>query len=555
MLKRFFFLIEIMLSAGLMAQNIHVSVNGSDTNGNGSQELPYATITYAATQAQPGDTVFVHAGTYHNDDFNDGDIWQGSSLASIKCHGTEDHYIVFTPYPGDEVLLEFDGTYGVVIQNAAYVKFEQFELKGIADNITEQEAIDAWGLYKDENGVIHDIAEEMGIDITDPGLWGQTLSKPETPTAQRPSYYNGRALVALNSQHIIITKNIVRDVPSAAIRVQKSDYVTVSENRVFHNTYWTTLGVGAITVAQAQNFDGNTDNGVKIRLERNEVFENENRMYSWNPNKNFIKFVIDEGTGLFLTRNNDTYNYGYILIANNLSYKNGASGIVVHKTNRAIVEQNTVYHNGTTNGDSKAGGIGVNTVNDVIIRNNISWAIPQKAALYKLANPVDNLVMESNIVYNENGAHDVVTGLPSTGWMEINPLLIAPADNNFKLKPSSPAIDNGVNNTIVTDDFSGLPRNDGFHDIGAYEFSNYVGIGENLKNDLTVFPVPAGEILILKDIPQGTDRLKILDMQGRELKTWPVTGNEKNVQLNIEDLENGLYILQAGMHTQKFIKK
>ena len=52
----------LFMPAGLSAQ-IHVSTNGSDSNA-GSVEAPLQTIQHAVDVAQPGDTIWVHAGRY-----------------------------------------------------------------------------------------------------------------------------------------------------------------------------------------------------------------------------------------------------------------------------------------------------------------------------------------------------------------------------------------------------------------------------------------------------------------------------------------------------------
>ena len=63
----------------ITAQNIlHVATNGSDSSGNGTESNPYRTLQKAETKVNAGDTVYVHAGTYRNNDFNDGDIWEGN---------------------------------------------------------------------------------------------------------------------------------------------------------------------------------------------------------------------------------------------------------------------------------------------------------------------------------------------------------------------------------------------------------------------------------------------------------------------------------------------
>ena len=454
---------------------IHVATTGSDNNGDGTWQNPYASLTKASKQLIPGDTVYVHAGTYHNSNFGDGDIWKSTNMAWISgCNGTPGQWITFKPVPGDQVLLEFDAG-GITIKNSSYIVFSGFEIKAMGDQITLSEAQNAWGLYKDADGVEHDLADEMGVDITDPDLYGQVISKAIQNSSTKPNYYNGSGLVASASHHIILENNIIHDVCGSAIRNQGGDYVTIRNNKVYHNTYWTTRGVGAVTVAEATVLPaGDTCKGVKIKIEGNEVFENENKLYSWNPSKDFVKFVIDEGSGIFLTRNNDTYNHGYMLIANNLSYLNGANGIVVHYTDRTIVENNTVYHNGANNKDSKSGGIGLNNVDTVELNNNISWARTTKSAIYKIASPVDNLLMQRNIAYNENSTtYDAVMGLSDTGWVETNPGFADTANYNFRLLSNSPAIDSAVAVSYYTD-FYGSPRKMGNAvDIGAIEYGKY----------------------------------------------------------------------------------
>jgi len=481
----------ILLFTHTQAQsNWHVAITGNDTLGDGSFGNPYATIHHTANETEPGDTVFVHAGVYRNADFEDGDIWEGTYVARITAIGTPDNFIVFTPYEDDEVLIEFDGIYGFLIQNASYLKIRGFEFKGIADQITQTEADSAWGLYMDSLGVIHDLAVEMGIDISDPALIGQTINKPETPNITKPSYYNGRAIVANKSHHIEFMDNVIRCVPSAAIRGQQSDYLSFIGNEVYNNTYWTTQGVGAITISESQvRPAGDTNTGIKIILNNNSVYGNENRMISWNPTKTFVHFAIDEGTGLFLTRNNDTYDHGYILIANNIAYHNGASGIVVHHTNRAIVEHNTVYYNGTTN-HGLPGGIGVNTVDDVVLRNNISYARPEKWALGILAAPVTNTIVDSNLIFNEYGPESVHRNMPE-GWNEASPLFSDQDSADFTLTFESPAIDMGSAAATQGEDIEGNPR-DSLPDIGAYEYVEPSGTAPYVVN-------PIRDIVLFED--------------------------------------------------------
>ena len=529
----------------------HVATNGSDNLGDGSQANPFATIQKAEHQVQAGDIVYVHEGTYRNSDFNDGDIWEGTNLLTITANGTESNPIVFSPYPGDSVLLEFDGAYGVIIRNSSYIIFTGFEVKGISDHISQAEADNAWGLYKDSSGVIHDLAIDLGIDINDPTLTGTEVPKPSMPDISKPNYYNGRGIVANSSHHIIISNNIVREVPSSAIRCQQSDYTTIVNNEVFNNTFWTTQGVGAITVAEATPLPlGDSNNDVKIILEKNYVHHNENRLISWNPSKTFVKMVIDEGTGLFLTRNWDTYSYGYMLIANNISSYNGASGIVSHFTDRVIIEHNTVYKNGTTN-DSSAGGIGINNVDDITIRNNISYAEPDHWGLGTLANPNTNVNIYNNLLYNENGIETIHNNLP-TGWIEANPLFIDSSSADYSLNVGSPAIDAGSSLGTQTDDFLGNLRSDGFPDIGAFEYSGPLSIISNNLLGVKIYPNPTRNVVYIECSQKDILEIRLFDIAGKKIIE---SQNFIGGKLELYGIKSGVYLVRIDISSDKVIFK
>jgi hypothetical protein len=444
--------------------NWYIGPNGTNTPTSGASPLtPFATFSYACNYLTPGDTLFALGGTYQNSDYNDNDIWTGEPAARIEVNGAPGAYITFKPYQNQKPLIDFDGNYGILIQTSSYVRVTGFELRGIGWDIDITEAYGAWGTYKTAAGVVMDLAVQMGITPNDPALLGQELPKPATPNIEKPVLYNGRGIVANSSHHIEIIGNVVHDVPSSAIRVQQSDWVTVSENEVYHNTYWTSLGVGAIAVAEATNSDNTT--GIKIRIENNHVHHNENRLISWAPDKLIVKFVIDEGTGIFMTRNRDTYQYGQIAIFNNLSYLNGASGITCHFTRRAIIEHNTVYLNGQTN-TGTAGGISLNNADTVTVRNNISWSKSNKHALGWLSQPGIAITIAANLVFNGNGVS--VTNNITSGWTAADPLFMNVAGGNFYLKNNSPALGLAVANFAPINDFYGVLRPTNA-DLGAVE--------------------------------------------------------------------------------------
>ncbi len=459
----FFLLITINLFS---QKSIFVATDGKDTN-QGTIGSPFRIIQHATNIVGAGDTVFIRGGVYKNEDFDNGDIWAGKPVAKIVANGDINNYIVFKPYKDERVTIKFDGSYGFLVKNSSFIKIIGLIFEGISENITKKEAEDAWGLYKDKNGNIHDLEKEMGIDYNKVPIKSK-LDKPPTSNIKKPIYYNGKGLVANRSHHIEFVNNTVQNAPSSAIRADKCDYILIKGNEVFNNTFWTSQGVGAITISVATVTPVNdTFTGYKIKLIANNVHNNENRIISWAPSKSFIHFVIDEGSGLFLTRNKDTYHNGRMLIANNLSYQNGASGIVYHFTDRTDIINNTVYDNGTSNHGSP-GGIGINNVDNVKIYNNISYSKENKWALGTLAQPNTNVDIQANIIFNNSGSINAAKNIDE-GWVEVNPLFVDEDKYDFHLTQNSPAINQGTPLYTPVKDFCENLR-DSIPDIGAIEY-------------------------------------------------------------------------------------
>ncbi len=80
-------------STGVLAREIHVAKVGNDSAA-GSEAQPYLTINRAASMAQPGDTVIVHAGTYRE--------W----VKPVRGGTEENNRIVYRAAPGEEVLIK-----------------------------------------------------------------------------------------------------------------------------------------------------------------------------------------------------------------------------------------------------------------------------------------------------------------------------------------------------------------------------------------------------------------------------------------------------------------
>lgn len=74
-----------------------VATSGDDATGDGSRENPWATIAKGASELQPGDTLYVKAGTYLQ-----------TETLSISCDGTAEAPILIAAAPGEVVVISGD---------------------------------------------------------------------------------------------------------------------------------------------------------------------------------------------------------------------------------------------------------------------------------------------------------------------------------------------------------------------------------------------------------------------------------------------------------------
>ena len=114
-------------SEGVWASEIHVSKSGSDS-ASGSSAQPFLTISQAASVAQPGDTVIVHAGTYRE--------W----VKPIHSGADNSRRIAYRAAPGEEVFVkgseritswkpEEDAVWKVELPNSFFGQYNPYSLQ------------------------------------------------------------------------------------------------------------------------------------------------------------------------------------------------------------------------------------------------------------------------------------------------------------------------------------------------------------------------------------------------------------------------------------------
>lgn len=115
-------------------REIHVSPDGSDSSGDGSSGMPYASIGRAATDAGPGAHVVVHAGVYPGGIYLEG--LRGLSIAPITIGGA----------PGEERPVILGATEGLHLTRVSWLELHDLVIDGASGN----------GVNTDDGGDVSD---------------------------------------------------------------------------------------------------------------------------------------------------------------------------------------------------------------------------------------------------------------------------------------------------------------------------------------------------------------------------------------------------------------
>ena len=466
----FFFLFSFTF---LTAQNIYVAKNGVDDTTDptrGSIQKPFKTIDFAAKEkAAAGDTIFVRKGTYYNEKFgeNKTKIYSNETTVTInELHGKRDKYIVIMPYNKERVVFKGDGSIIFQIRNSSYVKIQDFIIVGEVKNISLEHARAYQFKYLDTLGVEH---SRIGDEILTDAQIGALELDEITQNIVRPTYFNTKGLLVQSSRHITVENNTISYMPGTGLRFQGCDYFKCIGNTVHNSSRRSAVGTHGLVVHTLTS--KGTSNATRVFIERNTVHNNYNELYSWSPYKTFIKTEIDEGKGISMQKNTAAkgWKHGKVVIRNNITYRNGLSGVHINQGERMDIINNVSFKNHHY-GHNNNIGISVSSGKDIKVQNNISVADDSWGGN---AFAIDNST-------NVKAANNLYVGKVNTAFAALDkkliavtdePLFVAASSRNFALASGSPAINSGLKGATPLDDFFGNDRDD-TPDRGAINYAS-----------------------------------------------------------------------------------
>lgn len=408
-------ILAIILSLPCRAASYYVSAgpSASDTNSGSSPDAPFRNPQHAADIAGPGDVVYFMDGTYANGT-PDGVIME------IKRSGTPNSWIRFVAMPGAHPVFRSSGWAAVSI-HASYIEIRGLDLEGMAETVplSEAQANEKDGHIARTNG--------NGISI------------------------DGRSDGPNKPHHIVIDGDIVAHFPGGGIAVCQADYLTVADNIVYDNSWYSVYGTSGISLWQCWNYDHSP--GYHNRIVRNECFGNANKIPTLAAGE-----IFTDGNGIILDDSKNTQGStlgpyrGRTLIANNLCFENGGSGIHTYSSEHADVLNNTCIDNNQTP-QINEGQAFPNASDDIKFVNNILVGPKDKLITSNWNN--QNITWEYNILWGGEakltGPHDLRVD-PEITVERVGDRL------SIHIDPRSAAIGSGDPAVPVHDDLFHRPR-------------------------------------------------------------------------------------------------
>jgi hypothetical protein len=388
--------------------------SAADTNAGGEAD-PWQTIQHAADSVAPGDEVQVKAGSY-------------AERVVVAKGGTAGAKIVFRGVPARSAKM-----FGFNVDGAPYVRIEGFD-------ITNSSQFDGWdetqGVFIQADYV--EVVDNYFHDMADAGVVGYWHEPfPNYATVSRNRMYRMQMGITNQGTGWVIEGNEVERLlmyPEGG----DCDYCRlfgdghVVRGNYFHGTDFDEIGSAHVDCFQT--FDNNGEHLRDVLIDGNTCFD-------------FHQAFMGEAS---------FYKASYhIVFTNNVFAHGGAWGLCVHQITGVEAYHNTFY-------DIAYHGAGFRDGATGIVRNNIFMNVESSywASDGGQVTGDYNLIMESSAP-DTPGAHDLI---------DVDPLFVNAAGDDFHLGAGSPAIDTGEARPDVPADHDGIARPQGAgSDIGAFE--------------------------------------------------------------------------------------
>jgi parallel beta-helix repeat protein len=426
-----------------MSKAFYVSstIGNDQSSSNGTdQKSPFASLQKAADIAGAGDTIYVMPGNYANPDST-------QNVLTITRSGTAGAPITVKAFdPNNKPVVRVKNYVGIEILGS-YINIDGLIVEGNAKEYQGMTADQVDALQKSQGRFTSPATSGTGIEIG--------------------NFYRN-----IYPHHVTISNSIVRDNPGGGISTIRADYVTVENNEVYRNAFYSPYDNSGISFYQSSNSDGNT--GIKMIVRGNMVYGNQNLIKDYNifkeeninsPDPNQRPRILD-GNGIIIddaartqvqnvdggqsAQNLPTYQ-GKTLIENNTVFDNGGRGIEAFNSANVDIRNNTLSNNVLTPGllgtdvtvtttdtaKAKGAGQGITVENNSILPSSASLrqlattpakttptlvapeAIAISAPTTAIANSTVLPVPSEKYTLVGDSSNDILTGSNATGFNDL----------------------------------------------------------------------------------------------------------------------------------------
>lgn len=454
-----------------------VAVSGDDA-GSGSFSAPWQTIQYAVEQLDPGDTLYIRGGTYHE-------------VVRINAQGTQDAPITIRTYPGESVII--DGKFR--LPEGDYLPQSVSDTPyGRTTGFIFTPLLRIAGEYIELHGPL-EVARSRGSGLV---------------------IFQG---ITDRAHHITLEDIVVHDTKWQALRVARADDVILRNIEVYHSALFAPFDrPGAV-----MNWPGafKLSNVTRAFVEGCQIYANWGEGFDSTKSSDFVLencTIYDNwAINVYVNRVERAEYRNNLIYCTNRDYLRGGdppAGIAFNNEDSTVdyapVSDILIMNNVVVGCGNNLSFWGAQDNNDPISRvriyNNtfvrsVSNVARPKALIVR-EDILQDVEIKNNIFYQLDG--DLVAGsgdarrsvdfaanlwwdgkgtLPpphaqSSSDVIADPDLLNPevelvrgtlTRTPFRLTAMSPAIDAGVALTVVTTDMDGKPRTPR-PDIGAHEF-------------------------------------------------------------------------------------
>lgn len=529
-MKRLIILPLLLLTLSLGATKIYVATTGDDDTGDGSSGNPYETIAKGISEASATDTVYIVAGTHAvsaqldlpvdislmgegatsiiSSTYSYTEAWPSTSIATLRLRSTSEgtegnQSISYLKFDGNSLTATaaicVSARSNVTIHNCDFVDFLTYGVSftGTVDFSYGEATTYATGNSFHDNTMsdcaVYNSGGRGSLMIgSDEGMLIYDNTFVESLRGGSSYPYSIDKICYGFHKGLKIYDNSMGGVELWYIRGGHEFYDNVLNRAVDYG------GIDAVWGNEDINDDGGYGYGAKIY--RNTIGGTA-YVTAWLSGINleqtikgkvyiYQNRIFKRPVPVMFSPSNDDCSISDIWIYANLFYNIGrtgsplAYGVWIKTTYDNVTVSNINIWNNVMVSEASPyqyAGICFGRVSgdSISIKNNIITGAADYAITFDAGDTLDVVLIEKNLFYNNAHANainvdatSVLTNKTEDNLTPANPLF--KSNETFRLQPTSPAIDSGVDVGLTADYWGHRVPQNSTPDVGACEYGNYV---------------------------------------------------------------------------------